>query len=53
MIHITNQEQITNIILLLCRYAEMVEVGDSVLVENMNEMVPAKVEHISLQMEKG
>ena len=31
----------------------MVEVGDSVLVENNNEMIPAKVEHISIYTDKG
>ena len=31
----------------------MVEVGDSVLIENNNEMIPGKVEHVSLFTEIG
>ena len=31
----------------MCRYADMVKVGDSLLVDSKDEMAPAKVEHVS------
>ena len=38
---------------MLSRHAGNVNVGDSVLIENENKMVPAKVEHISFQANEG
>ena len=35
------------------RYADIVDVGDSVLIENQNKMIPAKVEHTEIQAYEG
>ena len=34
-------------------YAEIVSIGDEVLIEDQNEMIPDKVEQVSLQTEQG
>ena len=38
---------------LFFRYAGIVGVGDSILIENQNEMAPAKVEYISVHANEG
>ena len=35
------------------RYADIVDVGDSVLIEKQKNMVPAKVEHIRVHTNEG
>ena len=35
------------------RYADIVDVGDSVLIENQNKMMPAKVDYISVHTKEG
>ena len=42
-----------NNVLTICRYADIVDVWDSVLIENQNKMVPAKVKHISVHVNEG
>ena len=45
--------RIRNFIIQFCRFADVVDVGDSVLIEQQSEMVPAKVEHINVKAEEG
>ena len=46
-------KHLSKMILMKIRYADIVDVGHSVLIENQNRMVPSKVEHISVQANTG